>query len=162
MKNGRYNAGVDSTVRVNGDRELCELLHHVPVPNGDCHFDSNVWQYSGQRAAYEMAILGGCPTWQYKDGAEIGNCRDDHKTTSVGCDHFGSTLDRDDPQTRGIFEGKPIECGLQTDESGWYIAGFFIIPHCTPGHGCAVRACLPKAQGNDATCGPWLEAYWRK
>lgn len=156
MNNSRYGNGVDATVRVRGDRELCEALHHVPVPSGDCHFDSNVWRYPGERAAYEYTILGGCPVWQVR-GLRVERCHDD-QNAQHSCDHFGNTVDRDDPKTRE-FEGRPVECGLQVDQFGPY-AGFFTIPQKGEGS-MEVRACKPSAEGEDATCGPWKLVDWR-
>lgn len=156
MNNHRYGNGVDSTVRVRGDRELCEALHHVPVPSGDCHFDSDVWRYSGERAAYERTILGGCPVWQVR-GLRVERCHDD-QNAQHSCDHFGNTVDRDDPKTP-VFEGKPVECGLQVDEFGPY-AGFFMIPQRGEGS-MEVRACKPSAEGDDSTCGPWKLVDWK-
>lgn len=156
MNNHRYGNGVDATVRVRGDRELCEALHHVPVPSGDCHFDSDVWTYPGQRAAYEYSILGGCPVWQVR-GLRVERCHD-NQTAQHSCDHFGNTVNRDDPKTPE-FEGKPFECGLQVDEYGPY-AGFFMIPQKGEGS-MEVRSCPPYAEGVDAYCGPWKLVDWR-
>jgi hypothetical protein len=174
MRNARWNAGVDSTPRIRGDRELCEALHHVPVPNGDCHFDSDVWTSPEQRPEYEMMVLAGarafpgpgktsglCPVWQYRSGSETGRCHDDRVSAAVSCDHFGNVTERDDPQTPDTFEGRPLQCGLQRDAFGPY-AGFFMVPQC-PGGGreCSVRACLPLEEGSEATCAPWVAVTWR-
>ena len=157
MRNKRYGNGVDSTVRVRGDRELCEALHHVPVPSGDCHFESDVWQYESQKVEYEMAIMGGCPVWEYRTDDGSARCHND-PNAQHSCDHFGSVRTRDDPKTPE-FEGRPALCGSQRDEFGPY-AGFFMIPQ--PGEGpMFVRACLPNQEGNDETCGPWIEVNWR-
>lgn len=182
MRNSRYNAGVDSTPRIRGDRELCETLHHVPVPDGNCHFDSDLWNGDDVlRGLYEMYVLAGArdgqplpskllgPVWQYKSGGELGRCHDNKNSGLVSCDHFGNTKDRDNDKTPTTgdtletlqgFEGEPKALGLQRDEFGPY-AGFFMIPNRTPGIDAYVRACLPLAEGNDLTCGPWLLVYWR-
>jgi hypothetical protein len=167
MRNARYNAGVDSTPRMQGDPELCELLHGVRV--NDCHFDSTVWADDhALRGEYEAKVLAGarhggpevvglCPIWMYRSGSETGRCHDDRDGPIVSCDHFGNTVDRDDPQTPDVFEGKPAVCGLQRDEFGPY-AGFFMVPQCTAGRECSVRACGPLGQ----ECGPWVAVTWRK
>ena len=157
MNAHRYGNGVDATVRVRGDRELCEALHHVPVPSGDCHFDSDVWLYKDQRAEYEMAILNGCPTWQVR-GLRVERCHDD-QGAQHSCDHFGNTVDRDDPKT-AAFEGRPVECGFQRDGFGPY-AGFFMIPQKGDGT-MEVRACKTEPfEGDDATCSGWKLVDWR-
>jgi len=175
MRNHRYGNGVDSTPRVNGDRELCESLHHVPVPAGDCHFDSDVWQHPEQRADYEGLVLAGArngqpvpanglgPIWEYKAGGQQRQCRqreDDFDNTS--CDHFGSAASgwRDDPKTPE-FEGRPAWLSAQRDEYGPY-AGWFMIPQTSgPTFGTLVRSCLPGRLGDDATCAPWVEVTWK-
>jgi hypothetical protein len=157
MRNKRYRNGVDSTVRVRGDQELCEALHHVPVPSGDCHFESDVWQYESQKAEYEMAIMGGCPVWEYRTDDGSARCHND-QNAQHSCDHFGSVGKRDDPKTPE-FEGWPALCGNQSDEFGPY-AGFFMIPQHGEGP-MFVRACLPGHEGDNETCGPWIEVDWR-
>jgi hypothetical protein len=171
--NHKYGNGLDGTPRIGnpGDPELCELLHHVPVPNGDCHFDSDVWGGdSVLRGRYEMALLGGARdggaavvplglVWQYRSGPERGRCHDDRRSAAVSCDHFGNATDRDDPQTPA-FEGQPAELGAQRDEFGPY-AGFFAMPNCTPGRECSVRSCPPLAEDDDSVCGPWTNVDWR-
>lgn len=168
VNNHRYGNGLDSSPRVEGDTELCRLLHGVSV--NSCHFDSTVWSGQAQRAAYEMRVLAGardgvaspgslCPVWQYKSGPEKGPCHDDRTNASVSCDHFGNAVDRDDPQTPGVFEGEPKECGLQLDEFGPK-AGFFTIPQCTPGKECEVRSCPPLDVGGE-NCGPYIIVDWR-
>ena len=173
MRNHRYGNGVDSTPRVSGDTALCESLHHVPV--SDCHFDSDVWTGKDQRGQYEMLVLAGArdgqpvpkrglgPVWEYKAGGQQGRCHDDQVHVNTSCDHFGSAYvdGRDDPQTKDVFEGKPAELGLQRDEYGPY-AGFFMVPQTSgPAFGTQVRACLPLAEGDDATCGPWISVDWK-
>jgi hypothetical protein len=157
--NHRYGNGLDSTPRVQNDPELCNLLHGVFV--NDCHFDSTVWTGPEQRAAYEVALMGGCPVWHYRSGAEFGPCHDDRTHAAVSCDHFGSAYQdgRDDPQTPA-FEGEPKACGRQRDEYG-PMAGFFTIPQC-PGESreCAVRSCPPNDAGG-ANCGPWVLVDWK-
>jgi len=160
---------MDSTPRMLEDRELCELLHHVPVPSGDCHFDSDVWASSTQRGNYEALVLAGardgealptrglCPVWEFKSNTLTGRCHDDRVSVPVSCDHFGSVGNEDDPQTPGVFEGRPAVCGLQTDEFGPY-AGFFMVPQCSPGIECTVRACGPMGQ----ECAPWVTVTWRE
>lgn len=172
MRNHRYGNGIDATVRVSGDRALCEALHHVPVPSGDCHFDSNVWS-PGQRVDYEGLVLAGArsgqpppaaplgPVWQYRAGGQYGRCHDDQTRANTSCDHFGDTINRDDPQTRDVFEGTPAWLAAQRDEFGPY-AGFFTIPQTSgPEFGTLVRACLPLAEGDEATCAPWITVDWK-
>lgn len=144
FNNKNYGQGFDSTPRVHGDPEFCRLIHGVSID--DCHLEG--WP---RRSACEMELLGGCPIWQYAVD-QMGNgtiqCHDDQHAVA-SCDHFGNTVDRDDPKTpttgdtlatlRG-FEGRPLECGLQRDAFGPY-AGFF-----TVGHGKGyIRACPPNA-----------------
>lgn len=175
MRNSRYGNGVDSTPRINGDRELCEALHHVPVPSGDCHFDSDVWGGNDElRGEYEMLVLAGArnglpvpqfglgPVWQYRAGGEAGRCHNDTVHANTSCDHFGSAYvdGRDDPQTPQ-FEGKPAGLARQVDEFGYY-AGFFMIPQTSgPDFGTLVRACPPLAEGSDAVCAPWINVNWK-
>jgi hypothetical protein len=145
------------------------------VPNGDCHFDSDVWRDKDQRGRYEMLVLAGArdglaipthglgPVWQYKAGGQFGRCHDDQVHANTSCDHFGSAYvdGRDDPQTKDVFEGKPFELSFQSDEFGPY-AGFFMIPQTSgPTFGTLVRACLPLEDGNDETCAPWLLVDWK-
>ena len=171
--NHKYGNGLDGTPRIGGpgDPELCEQLHHVPVPSGDCHFDSDVWGGdSVLRGRYEMYVLGGArdggpavtplgPVWQYRSGSERGRCHDDRTAAAVSCDHFGNASTRDDPQTVA-FEGQPAELGAQRDAFGPY-AGFFTMPNCTQGRECSVRSCPPLAEGDDSVCGPWINVDWR-
>jgi len=183
MRNARYGNGIDSTIRVNGDPALGEALHHVPT--SDYHFDSDVWR-AGERADYEMLVLGGArdgrplPTplgavWQYRSGPKSGRCHDDRSGNApVSCDHFGSSSTgmRDDPNTPE-FTGVPAALGNQRDEFGPY-AGFWTMPQCphvesdfvggvlrSGAPECSVRACLPLAEGDDATCAPWLLVDWK-
>jgi hypothetical protein len=172
---------------VNGDRELCEALHHVPVPNGDCHFDSDVWTSKDQRGEYEMLVLGGAragmpsvtplgPVWQYKAGGQLGRCSDDTVHPNTSCDHFGSAYvdGRDDPQTPLVilidgtilgFEGQPAALAKQNEFLNGALrpyAGFFMVPQTSgPTFGTQVRACLPLAEGNDTTCAPWILVDWK-
>ena len=175
MRNHQYGNGLDATPRINGDRELCEALHHVPVPNGDCHFDSDVWQYEEQRADYEGLVLAGArhgaalpaaplgPVWEYKAGGQQRQCRqreDDYDNTS--CDHFGSAASgwRDDPKT-AEFEGRPLWLSAQRDEYGPY-AGWFMVPQTSgKDFGTLIRACLPGRIGDEATCAPWVQVNWK-
>jgi hypothetical protein len=159
---------------VSGDRELCEALHHVPVPSGDCHFDSNVWTHDEQRADYEGWVLAGAragaalpprrlgPVWEYRAGGQQRRCRtreDGFDNTS--CDHFGSASSgwRDDPKTPE-FEGRPAWLAEQRDEFGPY-AGFFMVPQTSgPTFGTLVRACPPLDE-SDAACAPWVSVDWK-
>lgn len=184
VRNSKYGNGVDSTLRIMGDVELCEQLHHVAVPSGDCHFESDVWTgpYDGSlmRATYEGLIYAGArdglpvpahplgPVWQYKSGGEFGRCHDQREGVLVSCDHFGSAFvdGRDDPGTPA-FEGQPAWLADQHDEFGPF-AGFFMVPQITPGTPASVRACAPLSEltgpGDAApkdTCGPWLLVDWR-
>lgn len=187
MRNARYGNGVDSTPRIRGDRELCEALHHVPVPNGDCHFDSDVWTDKLMRAAYEGLVLAGArdglplpdaplgPIWQYKAQGQLGRCHDDQNHVNTSCDHFGSAFvdGRDDPKTRpefgtkgGLpyvtgFEGEPKFLVRQSDEYGPY-AGWFMVPQTSgKDFGTFVRACLPLEEGIESTCAPWIAVDWK-
>jgi hypothetical protein len=171
MRNARYGQGVDSTVRMRGDAELCKTIHGVDV--NDCHFDSEAWASSEQHGEYEMLVMAGArhgqplpaqglgPVWQFRSGNLVGRCHDDRSHVPVSCDHFGNTVYRDDPQTPLVFEGRPEGLGYQRDEFGPY-AGFFMIPHCTSGQECSVRACLPLAEGDNGSCAPWLTVDWRE
>jgi hypothetical protein len=163
-----YGQGFDATPRVQGDPELCSMLHGVPV--NDCHLEAPPLLVGAVRARYETLVLAGarhgeqppplglCPIWQYRTaGGPIRPCSDDHQA-EASCDHFGDPDDRDDPQTPTTgdsffflwgFEGEPKVCGLQRDEHG-PIAGFFAIAH---GQG-EVRAC-PPLDTTGANCGPW-------
>jgi len=141
LNNKRYGAGLDSTVRVSGDPAFCQMSHGVAV--NDCHLEG--W---GKRAVCEMELLGGCPVWQYSmNGTDVTGAARQEPHPIASADHWGDPVDRDDPQTPNIFEGRPIECGLQRDPKGDPTAGFFII-----GHGDVYfRACKPDGTG----CGPW-------
>lgn len=163
-----YGSGFDSTPRIQGDPELCELLHGVRV--NDCHMEAPPLLVGPVRARYETLVLGGarhgaplpprglCPAWQFRAaGGQVQPCVDDHSALA-SCDHFGDPVDRDDPQTpttgntletlRG-FEGEPKVCGLQRDAHG-PTAGFFAVAH---GSG-EIRACPPLDTGGE-NCGPW-------
>lgn len=176
MRAARYGNGVDSTPRIgghgNGDPELCEALHHVPVLSGDCHFDSDVWVDKTQRGRYEMLVLAGArdggpipllglgPVWEYKAGGEQGRCHDDQIHTNTSCDHFGSADadSRDDPQTKDVFEGKPVELRFQRDEYGPF-GGFFMVPQTSgKDFGTQVRACPPLQDGD---CSNWVAVDWK-
>lgn len=174
MRNARYGNGVDSTLRCRGDRALCEMIHHVSVPSADCHFDSDVWTAEGMRADYEGFVLNGAragkplpdrplgPVWQYRAQGQYGRCHDDREGPNTSCDHFGDTVNRDDPQTPRAFEGKPSWLVYQSDSFGPY-SGFFMVPQTSgASFGTQVRACLPGVgEGDDATCAPWLSVDWR-
>lgn len=170
-RNHRYGNGIDSTLRINGDRALCEALHHVPVPNGDCHLDSDVWTDAAQRPRYEGLVYAGArdgdvppdaplgPVWQYRAGGEFGRCHNDQVHVNTSCDHFGNAVARDDPRTPE-FEGAPAWLGVQRDEFGPY-AGFFTIPQTSgPGFGTQVRSCPPLDE-SEAACGPWVVVDWK-
>lgn len=142
LNNKVHGQGLDSTVRVRGDKEFCYLIHGVY--DIDCHLEG--WP---KRAEAEMELAKGCPVWEYKQGNEIRDCHQvENDETRMSCDHFGSVEYRDDPITPA-FEGKPEQCGLQRDKDGNPKAGFWIVAH---GKG-QVRACLPSGMG----CGPWVE-----
>lgn len=134
--------GFDSTLRVKGDAAFCKA---VTGQDGITNCSLEGWP---QRAACEMALLGGCPVWQYVKTGEptVYVCHDDH-VAWASCDHFGSPNAQDDPQTPTTgntlatlqgFEGQPLACGLQRDAYGPF-AGFFTVAH---GKG-QVRACFP-------------------
>lgn len=178
MRNSRYGNGIDSTPRISGDRELCEAIHHVPVPGGDCHFDSDVWTNKDQRGEYEMLVLAGArdglavpahglgPVWQYRAGGQQGRCHDDQVNANTSCDHFGSAYvdGRDDPQTPQ-FEGKPAALAYQSEFLNGQLrpyAGFFMVPQTSsPSFGTEIRACLPLAEGDNATCANWILVDWK-
>lgn len=142
LNNKVHGQGLDSTVRVRGDKEFCFLIHGVY--DIDCHLEG--WP---NRALAEMELAKGCPVWEYKQGNEIRDCHQvENDESRMSCDHFGSVEYRDDPIT-AAFEGKPEQCGLQRDGQGNPKAGFWIVAH---GKG-QVRACLPSGMG----CGPWVE-----
>lgn len=152
--NKRYGNGLDATYLVRGDDALCKLLHG-PAGHSPCHFDSTVFRNQAQRGRYEAAAAGGCPRWQYRSGLETGTCHDDRVDATVSCDHFGTTELRDDPQT-AEYEG-PAMCAGQRDSFGPN-AGFFMVPQCSPGKECSVRACMPN---NPDNCGPWIQVDWK-
>lgn len=140
-----WGQGQDSTYRVAGDPAFCEAIHGIPGMT-DCHLEG--WP---TRAACELELAGGCPTWQYRiEGAQAPRpCLEVASDPALSCDHFGSPPGdmRDDPQTPA-FEGKPAECGLQRDPMGRPRAGFFTIAH---GLG-EVRACKP----DGTECSGWI------
>jgi hypothetical protein len=142
LNNKKHGQGLDSTVRIYGDQELCEMVHGVKV--NDCHLEG-----LPNRVKAEMELLGGCPIWQYRQGPQIYDCHQvENDENKMSCDHFGNAEYRDDPITVQ-FEGQPAECGLQRDADGNPKAGFWIVAH---GNGW-VRACRPDGK----ECGPWVE-----
>lgn len=145
LNNKVHGQGVDSTVRVRGDVEFCEIVHGVRV--NDCHLEGWKW-----RVQAEMELLGGCPVWQYRqlpwDNTVRACLQVENDESRMSCDHFGSVEFRDDPITPE-FEGKPVECSKQRDDSLHPMAGFWCVAH---GKG-QVRACRPDGGG----CGPWVE-----
>jgi hypothetical protein len=191
MRNSRYGNGIDSTPRVNGDRELCELLHHVPVPGGDCHFDSDVWQNRDQRGEYEMLVLGGArhefrsvdqpaikplgPVWQYRAGGQQGRCHDDQVHANTSCDHFGSAYvdGRDDPQTPLTvlpdgtilgFEGQPAALAKQNEFLNGQLrpyAGFFMVPQTSSPTFGTQIRACLPIEETEATCAPWISVDWK-
>lgn len=156
--NKGYSMGFDATPLVEGDNALCKLLHG-DLGHSPCHFDSRVWS-SSQRADYEGWVLAGArdglplpskplgPVWQFRTLGTIVPCHDD-QNQAASCDHFGNTVDRDDPKTRE-FEGLPAWLVTQSDNFGPY-AGFFTIAHGDA----EVRACPPLDTAGP-NCGPWL------
>lgn len=138
-----YGQGLDSEPRVYGDEEFCKAIHGVPARS--CHLEG--W---AKRVECEMELLGGCPVWQWAPSAD-GPWQPAHQAAHpvLSVDHFGNTVDRDDPVTRTVFEGKPEACGKQRDERQDPVAGFFVIAHGRA----FVRAC--KADGTG--CGKSVE-----
>ena len=179
IKAKRYGNGLDSTLWVEGDDALCVLLHGA-VGHSPCHFDSTVWTNSRQRADYEGLVMGGArvgstdkvpfgPVWEYTAAGEHGVCHDDQVHVNTSCDHFGNTVDRDDPKTPlavttigtqlvvSGFEGEPAWLVLQADGYG-PAAGFFMIPQTSgKDFGTLIRACLPLGEG----CSPYVEVNWK-
>ncbi len=128
MRNKPYGAhGVDSTVRILGDPEFCELIHGTLLRRLEeedlsleevglienaisaIQSDPNNCNLEGwpTRTMCEMQLLGAysetqdlaCPHWQFKNPAgDWVTCHDD-RAAYASCDHFGSTERRDDPQT---------------------------------------------------------------
>jgi hypothetical protein len=144
--------GLTLTPRVRGDAEFCWAIHGVET--SDCHLEG--WP---TRDRCERWLMGGCPTWRYATasaGGASGVCSDDRATAPISCDHFGDPTFRDDPQTPGVFEGRPKACGLQRDEFGPK-AGYFVIPHCGAGE-CWIQACMPDGAG----CSALIRATWRE
>lgn len=144
LNNKVHGQGLDSTVRVRGDKEFCQIIHG-PAAVADCHLEG--WP---NRALAEMELLGGCPIWQYRqvwDTTTRACLQVEEDERRMSCDHFGSVEFRDDPITPE-FEGQPAECGKQRDPWGRPMAGFWIVAH---GNG-QVRACRPDGNG----CGPWV------
>lgn len=166
-----YSQGFDHTTLIEGDDELCRLLHG-PQGHSPCHTDSGFFA-GGQkeREGYDAWVLAGardnrplpnqpmCPVWQFRVGEVIRACHDDHNS-AASCDHFGNTTYRDDPQTPTLvnaagtitgFEGEPKFCAYQLDGFGPY-AGFFTIAHGNA----EVRSCPPLDSATTSTnCGPW-------
>jgi len=185
IANKRYGNGLDSTLWVTGDDALCVVLHGS-AGHSPCHFDSLIWNDSRQRADYEGLVMAGArdgqplppaplgPTWEYRAKNETGRCHDDQVHVNTSCDHFGNTVDRDDPKTVPAFgqagalhvvsgfEGEPKWLALQQDEFGPY-AGFFMVPQTSgKDFGTQVRACLPVVNpALGATCGPWYDVTWK-
>jgi hypothetical protein len=156
----RYGNGLDSTLYVAGDPEFCRLIHGVSANR--CHLEG-----VRERQACELELLGGkCPTWRYRSGTEAGVCHDDRESAAISCDHVGSAGGaRDDPNTPTTgttlatlqgFEGSPLVCGLQRDVFG-PMAGFWVMPQCSPGRECAVAVCMPDGTG----CSGYLAVDWR-
>ena len=165
-----YSGGFDHTTLIEGDDELCRLLHG-PQGHSPCHTDSGFFA-GGQkeREGYDAWVLAGarlnrplpsqplCPVWQFRlNGDVIRICHDDHNA-AASCDHYGNTTYRDDPQTRTVvqgdgkvsgFEGEPKYCAYQLDGFGPY-AGFFTIAHGNA----EVRSCPPNDTAGP-NCGPW-------
>jgi len=145
LNNKRYGNGLDSTLRVRGDKEFCKIIHGVEV--NDCHLEG--WS---KRSACEMELMNGCPIWFYSITGDkpTSQCHQSpHPIAS--CDHWGDPVDRDDPMTPE-FEGRPFACGIQRDSENNPEAGFFIIAHAEPNRSTYFRACLP----NGTNCGPWI------
>lgn len=156
-----YSQGFDHTTLINGDDEVCKLLHG-PQGHSPCHTDSGFF-VGGQkeREAYDGWVLAGardgrplppaplCPVWQYRVRDIIVICHDDHNS-AASCDHFGNTTSRDDPQTPlPNFEGEPKWCAAQADGFGPY-AGFFTIAHGDA----EIRSCPPLDTAGP-NCGPF-------
>jgi len=148
MRNKPYGNGHDSTVWIQGDLAFCRAIHG-PAATANCHMEG--WP---RALDCELYLLGktigasqACPIWEFQTSTnpEARPClQEAHPEAS--CSHFGSTSQRDDPQTPA-FEGEPKVCGNQRDANGDPRAGFFVIAH---GKG-SIRACRPDSQ----ECGPW-------
>lgn len=136
----------DTGVRVVGDVDFCQRGHGVPVANCNLEFlPQPARAYCGMGLIAKAAGQAGalCPVWQYRDATGTYACSNNQDASrSTSCDHFGSPLQRDDPQTPETFEGWPLECGAQRDEFGPN-AGFFATPQGTPGRPAEFRACVP-------------------
>ncbi len=143
LNNKKHGQGLDSTVRVYGDKEFCYAIHGVY--DIECHLEG-----LANRVQAEMELINGCPIWQYRQPPDltVRSCLQVGDDGKMSCDHFGSVEHRDDPITPA-FEGQPIECGLQRDGRKNPMAGFWTVAH---GKG-QVRACRPDGDG----CGPWVE-----
>lgn len=146
-----YGQGAQFTPYVDGDPEFCRLVHGVAANR--CHLEG--WP---RRLDCELELLGpyaqkaqACPVVQYRNastGMKPQPCTDQSfEGQHMSCDHFGDTVNRDDPKTPDVFEGEPKVCGEQRDQYG-PVAGFFAVAH---GKG-EIRACRPDYDG----CGRWL------
>jgi len=121
------------------------MIHGVAV--NDCHLEG--W---AKRAECEMELMQGCPIWFYSvDGTKPTSQCHQASHPIASCDHWGNPEYRDDPQTPE-FEGKPTQCGLQRDNAGDPVAGFFVVGHAEPNNSTYFRACLP----DGTNCGPWI------
>lgn len=132
------NNGLYVTPYVVGDPEFCRLIHGVSVEK--CHLEG--WK---DQQACEVQLLGGCPEFEYRmTGGQWTACLARPAYGVITCDHLGTTLTRDDPQTPE-FEGLPKECAEQKTGEGplkWqYKAGFYAIAHIDKGFAGEVRAC---------------------
>lgn len=140
-----WGQGQDATFRIANDPAFCEAIHGIPGMT-DCHLEG--WP---TRAACELELAGGCPTWQFRiaDAPIVRPCIQEASDPSLSCDHFGSPPAdmRDDPQTPAC-EAKPEACCNQRDPMGHPKAGFFTIAH---GLG-EVRACKP----DGTECSRWI------
>jgi hypothetical protein len=135
MGDNYYGQGLDSSVRWRGSEQCCRDLGHQNTSR-DCHAEGYP-----QRLAAELEALGGCPIWQGSVDGKNWFRLEDNQGAPLSGDHFGNTVDRDDPQTPE-FEGEPKVCGKQRGQYGPN-AGFFVIAH---GKG-FVRACKPDGTG---------------
>lgn len=160
VKSKPYGNGLEATPTVQGDCAYCASVGLGTMGDGSLRCGCPLYgDGHPDRLAKELATMGGCPTWQYftaKHGssdAPIACTQRDGYDDGGGmsCDHFGDTVNRDDPNTEP-FEGMPQVCGIQRDSAGLPTAGFFIIAH---GDG-YVRAC--DAVGEH--CGQWVRVAY--